>query len=504
MAASGTSHSPYHEVSLSDDNGEIHLQRVATHPLRGRSSSLDSLCLHEDGNFRLLVEPPSDPGSNNHPDTGSFVETATLASINRHPGGFESTKQKATASRKRKLLRQPSTPVQSTRKARYLKDGWLWEILCIIFSLASIVAVIILASRLQDTRLSNWTFPLQPSTLISILVTAAQSSMMLAVSAVISQLKWQYMRLPKARPLTDLEVLESASRGPLGSLSLFFYRRKLPSGILSTLIYTASLVTIAALAMAPFAQQIVSIQVNSLEPVKGVNSTIAASDYYDNNNTSTGLSMFLSGEGGITIARTSGADDALDVEPDMQGAFYTGIYHLDESYINFGCPSGNCSWGTFTFLGLCSTCQDVSATTKIDRSPEATGGTSFQTPGGWYLYMEYYGTVVARANSSLFGSTLDTLSARLVSLVVLQAGSVVTGQFYTLTECDISWCAKQYSNFTVVRILSGPAFCALTNQPYMSIDEWSDPGSLSDPGTAVVVCKRSGFWWSCQRPNYRI
>ena len=88
--------------------------------------------------------------------------------------------------------------------------------------------------------------------------------MMMAVSAAISQLKWLHMRLPKARPLTDLEALESASRGPLGSLSLF-YKWKLPSGILSALIYTASLVTIAALAMGPLAQQIVSIQANGLE-----------------------------------------------------------------------------------------------------------------------------------------------------------------------------------------------------------------------------------------------
>lgn len=83
-----------------------------------------------------------------------------------------------------------------------------------------------------------------------------------------------------------------------------------------------------------------------------MNSTIAVIASYDNNNTSTDLNIFLSG-GFIGISLTSGANDAFDVEPDMHGAFYTGIYNLGESYLNFGCPSGNCSWRIFTSLGLC-------------------------------------------------------------------------------------------------------------------------------------------------------
>ncbi len=308
------------------------------------------------------------------------------------------------------------------------------------------LTVVILASRLNGTWLSKWTFILQPSTLISTLVTAVQSSMMLVVAEVFGQLKWLHMSLPKAQPLEDLETFESAGRGPLGSLGLL-YRWQPDRAPLAPLVYTAAFVTVAALAMGPFAQQIVSIQTDSLEPQENVNSTIAVSNSYYNNNSVPGL-FFQFENQSFALGTTS--NGALVMQSDMQGAFYSGIYGLGGPLLDFSCPSSNCTWDTFTSLGLCSTCRNVTASTRIIKSAYAVGNTQFWTPGGWYISLDSFADVFVKSNSSMgYPTSLDNLLPNVVSTIIIQANSAG----FNVTECSVDWCAKQYSNMTVVRRL---------------------------------------------------
>lgn len=169
---------------------------------------------------------------------------------------------------------RPKRP-RPSQKTRFFKDRWVGEILATIFSLGCLMAVIVLASKLNNTWLSKWTFVLQPSTLISILVTGAQSSIMLVVAEIISQSKWLYFWNARRR-LNELSRFDDASRGPLGSLKLFWPGR---SGIRPFLAYGGAFVTIAALAMGPFAQQIVGLRVDKV-PNELRNSSVAVSNLY--------------------------------------------------------------------------------------------------------------------------------------------------------------------------------------------------------------------------------
>lgn len=164
---------------------------------------------------------------------------------------------------------------RSSRKTDFFQDRWVGEILSTVFSLSCLMAVIVLASKLNNTWLSKWTFLLQPSTLISILVTGAQSSIMLAIAEVISQSKWLYFWNARRR-LNELSRFDDASRGPLGSLKLFWPGR---SGIRPFLAYGGAFVTIAALAMGPFAQQIVGLRVDKV-PNELRNSSVTVSNLY--------------------------------------------------------------------------------------------------------------------------------------------------------------------------------------------------------------------------------
>lgn len=103
------------------------------------------------------------------------------------------------------------------RRAR--TPWWWWEIAAVLFSIACMVAAVILLANINNTRLSTWLFYFQPNTVISILTTLARSAMLFSVSTCLSQLKWRHFQTRQAgRPLNHLEDFDDASRGPLGSL----------------------------------------------------------------------------------------------------------------------------------------------------------------------------------------------------------------------------------------------------------------------------------------------
>lgn len=146
------------------------------------------------------------------------------------------------------------------------------------------------------------------------------------------------------------------------------------------------------------------------------------------------------------------------MDPDVQGAFYNGYYNLGKSLIDFNCPSSNCSWEVFNSLDVCSTCKKV--TDNAQFTGDSYSVSKITTPGGWSIRLDGgpYEQVVAVANGSILGFPLDTLSANIVSMVVVQRPVHLYGLFgdktYFVTECSIDWCAKQYSNLTVVRPFS--------------------------------------------------
>lgn len=408
------------------------MQRSPTHsPIPFRSLSIDSLCVPEDENFPV--------SAGHEPQVSSSTSaTATTAAFHQFPK--DSTVLPPASA---PPITSGATRLVSNWKTAVLRDRWLWETTCICFSIACVIAITVLSSQLDGTWLSKWSFILQPSTTFSVLITAAQSSMMLVVSEVLSQLKWLQTSL-KPHSVADFATFDSASRGPLGSIKILF-RWKPWSNLLSPIMYAASLITIAALAMGPFVQQVITIQADNLVPTDSVNSTIKVSNYYDYPVSQTGPPLYLAKNG--TIYKTTN-EVVFDVDPDFQGSFYNGYYNLGKSSIDYSCPSSNCSWDVFSSLSICSTCRNV---TEASQRVFEFSLDILSTPGGWSITMDSLTQVVVQTNDSFTGSTLDALSADLVHLAVVQRPSHLPTHDYVVTECSISWCAKQYSNITVVR-----------------------------------------------------
>jgi len=74
--------------------------------------------------------------------------------------------------------------------------------------------------------------------------------MLVPVAECIGQLKWLWLQSP--RKLQDIQIFDDSSRGPMGSLRLIFSEK----GI--RLVAIGALITVLAVVMDPFTQQIVS------------------------------------------------------------------------------------------------------------------------------------------------------------------------------------------------------------------------------------------------------
>jgi hypothetical protein len=123
---------------------------------------------------------------------------------------------------------------------------------------------------MQDKSLSSWHSIVSTNAVISTLATISKSSLMLAVAACISQLKWHYFE-SASHSLRNIQVFDDTSRGPLGALELvtrlspreIFSRRS--GGVGWT--FWASILTILAMALDPFAQQVLSFPLRTVPSV---------------------------------------------------------------------------------------------------------------------------------------------------------------------------------------------------------------------------------------------
>ena len=214
-----------------------------------------------------------------------------------------------------------------------MTDYWLLEMLSWTFSALCLVAIILVLRAYDDKPLPHWPSKITLNSVVSILGTAANASMLLPVVEALSQLKWDWFS--KSSKLADFERFDAASRGPLGSIQLII-------GLKGR--YLASLgatITVVALAFDPFLQQIITYP---LKPIPSSNSTLARSDTYAND---TDLGTF-------------------ELNLFMKGAVYSGIYNPQPpgSGLEYSCTSGNCTWDIYDTIGVCSTCQDVSSQLK--------------------------------------------------------------------------------------------------------------------------------------------
>lgn len=331
------------------------------------------------------------------------------------------------------------------------KGNWTWEIISILLSIGCIVAIAVVVAVLNGKPLSEWGLPIRPNSLVSIFAAISKAALIFPVAQSISQLKWLYYRQDH-RALIDIQRFDDASRGPWGSI-LFLWHFKTRALVASC----GCLITIVALAMDPFTQQIMEYPMRSVS-MGNMSASTQVAHAYD-----TGLRGTLGAASGKCQSRWSGinADDntsAQYVSPGMQAAVLSGIYGLS-SDPPFSCPSGNCTWPAMSTLGVCSSCQNVTAATNTMCHSGTTAAIKFYctetTPGGLSFNIS---SGISASPGVNWDTTLNATGVSEASAANPETANILArfavskepiGSAGRVDECQIKWCVRTYTGFNV-------------------------------------------------------
>ncbi|KAK7948107.1 uncharacterized protein PG986_008993 [Apiospora aurea] len=266
------------------------------------------------------------------------------------------------------------------------KTDWFLEIGNALLSLLCLAGMIILLARTQDQPLSSWSLLISPNAVLSILSTASKACLIQPVSECLSQLKWLHLlQSPKSDKLTDLQKYDDASRGPMGS-SKFFYER--PTN--SILPYLGCSMTLAAMALDPFTQQILRFDTRLAE-ADGEYSELRFSHIYD-----------FGATGGPDMGGKTPRDNPMISAVNL--ALYGELQLPD-----LVCPGSFCQYPAFASMGVTSSCQDVARLAQTKCSQEEQNFRevcAVTTPDGSQLYgntgfSAHWGFTYTRVNTSL-------------------------------------------------------------------------------------------------------
>ncbi|KAI8625011.1 hypothetical protein F5Y19DRAFT_451963 [Xylariaceae sp. FL1651] len=318
-----------------------------------------------------------------------------------------------------------------------LNSGWIPEIVSEVFSVASLLAMIILLSKLDGQPLSTWAIAVSPNAVVAILSIASKASLIYVLGQTISQLKWLHL-INKPDSLEDLQHFDDASRGPLGAIRMFWTVR--PASLVA---YSGCLAILLALAFEPFSQQLLHFDERVIADPNQP-SSVSFSTAYDFG------SQGVDGGSAVIV----GPRDNL-----MTAATVNGVYDVVKDP-PFSCPGSTCGYPTFATLGVCSECEDVTSTTKKTQLNTTFGQLwTIRTPSNMTLQASATMDAHSGFQHTRINATADILNSAFAGLGMPVVTGIVrfpedqttgrsnisnwmdTMQAY---ECKISFCGRRY------------------------------------------------------------
>jgi Protein of unknown function (DUF3176) len=227
---------------------------------------------------------------------------------------------------------------------------WWLELLCCVLFVGALVAVIVTIRPYEGRPLPQWPYHLTINTLISVYIVILKAAMLLVAAEGLSQLKWTWFG--QYRPLKDLKSFDDASRGPWGSLTLM-WRLRGPQFVSRC----GAFITVAALIIDPFAQQVISTYDCDI-PVESGRATIPRTNNFS--------------ERGKHIGAAIGT-----VSLEMQRSINAGIFNPGGN-VAFNCPTGNCTFPSeYHTVAYCSECNDTTNRLVINAETSASNMSSW-------------------------------------------------------------------------------------------------------------------------------
>ncbi|KAK4182947.1 hypothetical protein QBC35DRAFT_536124 [Podospora australis] len=230
-----------------------------------------------------------------------------------------------------------SRPVAKPSFLQRLSGTWLFQLVGLVVSLAALGAIVYVCRRYDGHKIQDWG-GLSFNTLIAILAVVSKMAALHGATSAISQLKWVWFTSHN-KSLADYMTFDSGSRGVSGAAMLAWSLKGRNFAVVG------ALAIIIGAAAGPFAQQIVQFY---------------DAEYVDIGRGSAWLSKadILAALGPNLDASTWTADPVFKANA-MQAVFLPTQDTLFQP--RFNCPTGNCTFPSFTTLGFCPTCADISS-----------------------------------------------------------------------------------------------------------------------------------------------
>ena len=221
-----------------------------------------------------------------------------------------------------------------SRRPQFFLNWWL-ELGSCFMSIAALIALFGTVFAYKNKPAPDWPTWLSLNTIVAIYIVFLKAGVLLVTAEGLGQLKWSWFL--KDRPLIDLAKYDDATRGPAGALKLLWKLR-----MHHMLASCGAMITVLALAVDPFAQQIIKYH-DCITNATGTPATVPRTNY------------FYDRQGVHVGAQTD------SVGSDVQNAINAGIFSPLGS-VSAACPTGNCTWSSeYSTVGYCSECEDITA-----------------------------------------------------------------------------------------------------------------------------------------------
>ncbi|CAI7650676.1 unnamed protein product [Penicillium crustosum] len=233
---------------------------------------------------------------------------------------------------------KPSDTSQSP--SNRLNDWFVWEILGLAISTGVLIALAAVLAQYNRNPQPSWRY-MSLNSLISWLSTIFRAGIVISSSEALGQLKWIWFAQKRERPVQELGVYDSATRGPYGAIKLIWTLRARHFAVLG------SIAVILAIAIDPFAQNLVYYYQDMVDDPFQQALLARTDNYTGSSNSSTNM---LAGSGVDVVLKANVYSSLLNNDP--QRPWATSQY---------SCPSGNCTWDPVAALEARALCADVTS-----------------------------------------------------------------------------------------------------------------------------------------------
>ncbi|TGJ85961.1 hypothetical protein E0Z10_g2825 [Xylaria hypoxylon] len=237
---------------------------------------------------------------------------------------------------------------------------WWWEIAGATLSIFGILLVVVLLLKIDQTTLSSWILPIQPSSLLSVLTTISKTSVLVSITSCMGQLKWRHFS-QRPRPLNHLQIFDDASRGPWGS-SVMVSRLLFQEHIWAAVATGLAVCNVLALGIDPSAQQLIALEAQEVRVLNNSALVSRAGDYYSrawdvsdivSPGNAANLSLALPGVDILNI------QERVKMDAKLQALPYNSIDKSPQPFYRCPEPALHCEWDNFSTLGVCGKFRNV-------------------------------------------------------------------------------------------------------------------------------------------------